>query len=272
MEIIKKNIIVVAILVALWCSVTGSSLRASETISTSDIKAVEGLVHTNYKALISIVSDQTISSNIKLEQLNKLVDNSIDFNIMTKLSAGSQHWQELSEDQQNQLTQSFKSYLQRFYAKHILKYSKGKVSFGAPTKKKNKIMIPIIIQTKKATYKLLYKLYRSKQKGWIVYDIEINGISLIKTYRLQFHTYLSQMDRILKEEFTKKGPEYGSIYKTLLKKGIIKQKNKWSAKLIVNQNELSQKLSFLDTEKKETVLQLLDQSHSHFNKLIQSLQ
>jgi phospholipid transport system substrate-binding protein len=32
---------------------------------------------------------------------------------------------------------------------------------------------------------MLYKLYTSK-KGWKLYDIEIEGVSIIQTYRSQF--------------------------------------------------------------------------------------
>ena len=36
---------------------------------------------------------------------------------------------------------------------------------------------------------MLYKFYNSKQ-GWKIYDIEIQGISLVRTYRSQFDSVL----------------------------------------------------------------------------------
>ena len=36
---------------------------------------------------------------------------------------------------------------------------------------------------------MLYKLYKSKQ-GWRIYDLEIQGVSLISTYRSQFDEIL----------------------------------------------------------------------------------
>jgi phospholipid transport system substrate-binding protein len=36
---------------------------------------------------------------------------------------------------------------------------------------------------------MIYKLYKSKQ-GWRIYDIEIQGVSLISTYRSQFDEIL----------------------------------------------------------------------------------
>jgi phospholipid transport system substrate-binding protein len=37
---------------------------------------------------------------------------------------------------------------------------------------------------------MLYKLYKSKQ-GWKIYDIEVEEVSIISTFRSQFHEVLS---------------------------------------------------------------------------------
>ena len=37
---------------------------------------------------------------------------------------------------------------------------------------------------------ILYKLYDSKKKGWQIYDVEVEGVSLIRSYKTQFDEIL----------------------------------------------------------------------------------
>ena len=43
-----------------------------------------------------------------------------------------------------------------------------------------------------AEYEIIYKYYDAKDKGWLIYDIDIVGVSIIQTYRSQFKGYLEQ--------------------------------------------------------------------------------
>ena len=47
---------------------------------------------------------------------------------------------------------------------------------------------------------LLYKFYHAKQ-AWMAYDIEINGVSLVKSYRTQFDEILQtgSAEKLLEE-------------------------------------------------------------------------
>ena len=39
---------------------------------------------------------------------------------------------------------------------------------------------------------LSHKLYKDKKKGWLVYDVEVLGVSIVQTYRSQFSGYLKK--------------------------------------------------------------------------------
>jgi phospholipid transport system substrate-binding protein len=54
---------------------------------------------------------------------------------------------------------------------------------------KKKVQIPTVLISKEKEYSMQYKMAKTK-KGWRVYDIEIEGVSLIHTYRSQYNHVL----------------------------------------------------------------------------------
>jgi phospholipid transport system substrate-binding protein len=52
-------------------------------------------------------------------------------------------------------------------------------------------MIPTEIISNNNRISMIYKLYKSK-KDWKIYDLEVEGVSIISTYRSQFDQVLSK--------------------------------------------------------------------------------
>jgi phospholipid transport system substrate-binding protein len=48
------------------------------------------------------------------------------------------------------------------------------------------------LKTKDNNVTILHKLHKAENKRWKVYDVEIQGISILKTYRSQFDDILSR--------------------------------------------------------------------------------
>ena len=54
-----------------------------------------------------------------------------------------------------------------------------------------KIHAPTIVVSKERRYDVIYKIFKKKGK-WKVYDVEIEGISIVKSYGLQFDQFLGK--------------------------------------------------------------------------------
>jgi phospholipid transport system substrate-binding protein len=67
----------------------------------------------------------------------------------------------------------------------LIRYTDEKIIFEAPIQIKNKVQIPTHLVSKDQKTSILYKLYES-QNNWKIYDIEIQGVSIIRSYRSQF--------------------------------------------------------------------------------------
>ena len=265
----------ICIFILICLSVFNINLEAGNTPTNNDL--INTVVKTNYDQIIEILFNKTISSNVKQAKVNTVFNDLIDFNVTTKLSVGRTYWSTLSKQQQEAITQSFKRYLQIFYTRTLLRISNEKIIFKEAIKKKNKATVPMIVHQGDITYKNIFKLYDNNDRGWKIYDLEVNGISLIRIYRAQFNRYLSQPIILSKEQFDNLGSDYAAVYSQLINNDVFKKHNELSAILVVKRASLSSKLGFLEDEKKIKVIELLTQadlaqSQNNVDALIKSLQ
>jgi phospholipid transport system substrate-binding protein len=64
-------------------------------------------------------------------------------------------------------------------------YTDEKIIFEAPAQVKKKVRVPTQLVSKDRKTSILYKLYKPAD-DWKVYDLEIQGVSIIRSYRSQF--------------------------------------------------------------------------------------
>ena len=110
-----------------------------------------------------------------------------DFQRMSRLVMGK-HWKRLSDSQRQQFIQEFKALLVRTYAMAIHSLSPEDIRYlpernsGAP----DKTMVRTEVRPEgMPVIPVHYSMYR-KNGRWLVYDVRIEGISLITNYRSTF--------------------------------------------------------------------------------------
>jgi len=150
------------------------------------------LLRYKWDAVISILQKKDIDPNVKEEKISKIVSPVFDFPLMAKLALGRTHWPKFNPQQREKFIQLFSERLKSSYLDKVSLYKDEKVLFKpAEQKKKNTISIPteLIHEDKKVA--ILYKL-RKIDKRWKIYDVEIQGVSILLTYRSQFDEILSR--------------------------------------------------------------------------------
>ena len=83
-----------------------------------------------------------------------------------------------------------KSYIEKA---HLLSDEKVTVN-DAVQVKPTRIHLNVMIHGKDENTDIIYKYYRAKNREWLIYDVEIAGISILKTYRAQFKEVLDGGD------------------------------------------------------------------------------
>lgn len=113
-----------------------------------------------------------------------------DFEKMAKLALGK-NWRGLSDAQQAKFTDEFRLLLIRTYSTAMLEYSDQEIRF-LPFRddvKTKRVQVDMdIIQTGGPSIPMSLSLYQNQNDAWKVYDVKIDGISLVTNYRSTFAT------------------------------------------------------------------------------------
>ncbi len=130
-------------------------------------------------------------------RLNALVNESVipyfDFKRMSQWVLGG-HWKEASEEQQQQFIDRFKGLLVNTYATALLEYTDQDIEYlpaeGNPGDWKT-VITTRLTKGGTVTTSISYKMH-NKDESWKVYDVTVDGVSLIKTYRSSFDSKVKE--------------------------------------------------------------------------------
>jgi phospholipid transport system substrate-binding protein len=118
--------------------------------------------------------------------VRKIANEIFDFGEIAKRSM-ARHWQPLSEAQRTEFVGLFADLLERSYISKIETYGGEKIQYTSEKIDGDYATVSTRIVTKNGTEVPID--YRMKKGGdrWLVYDVSIEGVSLVSSYRTQFN-------------------------------------------------------------------------------------
>ncbi|MDG4476389.1 MlaC/ttg2D family ABC transporter substrate-binding protein [Thiovibrio frasassiensis] len=144
--------------------------------------------------IISILQDEKLAVPArKAERKNRvvtIVEKKFDFREMS-MRALARHWRDRTPAEQDRFVFLFKTLLENTYIAKIETYSGEKVVFKKTTVQGNKAIVYSDLIRKNIETPVNYKL-KSNDNSWMVYDVEVEGVSLVNNYRTQFASILSK--------------------------------------------------------------------------------
>lgn len=149
------------------------------------------LIRMKWDAVISVLQSEDLDQDARIKKINKIVSPIFDFPLMAKLALGRKHWPKLTAAQQEEFTRLFVERLKSSYREKVSLYTNEEVMFKPAVKNKSMVYIPMELKTKDKKIALMHKL-RKVGERWKIYDVEIQGISILLTYRSQFDDILSK--------------------------------------------------------------------------------
>ena len=167
---------------------------------TGDENEAQALLKTKLDDAISLLQKKDFDQETNYEQLVGIVKPLFDFRLMAKLSLGRKHWPGLSEEKKEEFIDLFIKRLQTMFLEKLSLYTDEKVFFKTPVQDKRKVRIPTELISNNNRISMIFKMFKSKN-DWKIYDIEIEGVSIISTYRSQFDQILSKgtIDELMKK-------------------------------------------------------------------------
>jgi len=152
-------------------------------------------VETGVNNLLKTLGDPAFKAKSKDEQVAELgtqIEKVFDFTELSKRTLG-RDWKKMSAEQQTEFVKLFKELLQGVYANQLLSYSDQKVIFEKETMlKKGRAEVQSFLQTSDGKKIPLFYRLTDKSGSWKVYDVIIEGVSMVKNYRTQFRKILAK--------------------------------------------------------------------------------
>jgi phospholipid transport system substrate-binding protein len=143
--------------------------------------------------VIAILSDPALKGPAKkVERQNKLravADSFFDWRELSR-RALAEHWNKYTPKQQDEFVASFSELLQKTYIRKLEKYNNEKVTYVKEQIEGNQAFINTLVMMKDKSIPINYIMIKRDQ--WMVYDVMVEGVSLVKNYRSQFSKVLTK--------------------------------------------------------------------------------
>jgi phospholipid transport system substrate-binding protein len=163
----------------------------------NDTAYVEQKFQQKIDEVVSIVSDKELQKEERNGRIVKILDPIFDFELMAKISLG-QKWRTLSKKDQDRFIELYVERMKKSYSSKLDSYSGEKIEITKIEQlRDDRIVLISNLVASDAAFEVLYKFYKPNGSNpnkhlWLIYDVEIEGVSILKTDRAQFSEYLQQ--------------------------------------------------------------------------------
>lgn len=186
-----------ALLVGLAAATAAQAMTPTETVKSRVDEAIQGLVQTP--------SATAESAERRRTEIRRAADSLFDFTEMSRRALG-RHWADRTAAERDEFVRLFTDLVARTYIGKIDRYAGEAIAYiGERVDGDEASVRSQVVTAKGSQIPVEYRLHRSND-NWTAYDVLIENVSLIGTYRSQF-------DRIIKTE------SFGDLLRRLREKG-----------------------------------------------------
>jgi len=172
--------------IAVLCSVTCSQAIALDG-PTEQLRPT-------LDALIVVLDDESLKGPANKVKRRSLImaeiSSGFDFHEMSRRVLG-RTWTEITPEQQDYFVTQMTKLLENVYVGKLETYTGQAVEFVAERIKGNRAQVTTLIEDEGVKLPVHYIMRKTGNK-WMVYDINIEGVSLIRNYMEQFRSILRQ--------------------------------------------------------------------------------
>jgi len=146
--------------------------------------------------IITVVENKTLTKGQRNLEITNEVRPMFDFELMAKLSLGKRAWKKLKIDERKQFTELYVKRMENSYSSKLDAYNGEKVEVKKIKQlKKNRITLVTDLVNGDNKFEVVYKFYKPKKQKeskdkWLIYDVEISGVSILKADQAQFREVL----------------------------------------------------------------------------------
>jgi phospholipid transport system substrate-binding protein len=151
-------------------------------------------VKTNANVVLDVLGDPKLKGEsgkkVKEQKVEAAADKLFDYVELSKRTLGL-NWNKLSMEQRKEFVDLFKTLLRNTYIDKITAYTNQKVTFTKEMSlSENTMEVQSVVVSSSAQTPINYRVIK-KNNDWKVYDVVIEGVSLVSNYRTQFREVLA---------------------------------------------------------------------------------
>jgi len=183
----KRFRIIILALLVIWLFIPVKNILASPA---------QDQLKVTIDNLLEILRDQSLKGDEKKEEkkasLRRVIHERFSYAKMSQLSL-ARHWKKRTDEEKKAFIEMFGKLLEETYVSKIDDYTDQEVVYVKEFVRGNKAQVYTKIITDTVEIPIDYRMYKTKDGKWRVYDLVIEGVSLVGNYRSQF-------DQILQKE------------------------------------------------------------------------
>ncbi len=144
--------------------------------------------------LIEVLSDENLkgeaSKKLLEEKVVQLFKQHFDLAYTSRMCLG-RHWRKISVAEKDEFISLFSDLLKSTYVGRVDEYSGETVSYKKEMMQGSKSLVKTVVTSKDKEIPVDYKMI-NRDGSWLVYDVIIEGVSMVRNYRSQFSSILQK--------------------------------------------------------------------------------
>jgi len=167
----------------------------TQTIFANEQEMVKKQFLEKIEQVVSIVKNKTLTKEERNSKIVTTLTPMFDFELMAKLSLGKK-WKRLNKDDRKKFVKLYVERMKKSYSSKLDAYSDEKVEIKKIVQPKpNRMVLITDLVSSNDKLEISYKFYKSKKikpnkHRWLIYDVVIIGVSILKADKAQFREYL----------------------------------------------------------------------------------
>jgi phospholipid transport system substrate-binding protein len=141
-------------------------------------------VRISVEAILVILKDAGLDKPAKREKIRGVIAERFDVRAMSQRTLAT-NWRKASKEEQQQFVKLFAELIQNTYIGRVEAYTNEEVKYPGEKIMNDRAVVDTLIVTSSKEIPVTYKLYL-KGGQWLVYDVNIEGVSLISNYRSSY--------------------------------------------------------------------------------------
>jgi len=176
--------------VVLWLLFSAITLGLMSTAMAENLLPPQQVIQSVSSQIQQKMQDKSFTKNFAqvVQFVNGVIDPHTDFNQIAQLVLGN-HWRSATPQDQARFKQEFKTLLTRTYSRAFVEYTDWSMRIRPlklPDTARKIVVRTDILQPGRQAIEVSYRMLLTKGE-WKVYDIIIEGVSLVTNYRTTFN-------------------------------------------------------------------------------------